>query len=475
MRFQTALFAALTTLLMVACDTSDNINPDSPYPTLEEVGYTPISYEEELAYNPRICNPERGFYAQTTFVKPDRLVEASVYQSRVLGRTLHLIFFYLTDYIDCDIAPDYLAAMQETFDNLRKRGGKAIVRFGYKSDMDASYAPFDATQELMARHIEQVKPILMKNADVIFVVQAGFIGAWGEWHTSSNFAMGTEQGYADAKRVVIDGLLGALPKDRQVEVRTPKQKMAMYGLALKDTITIATAHNGSDLSRVAGHNDCFLASTSDYGTFGDKRGKGDWKFWDAETRYTIMGGETCGTGAGLHHCDNAIARMQEQHWSYLNINYHSGVIGGWKDNGCFAEISARMGYRFVLQTSYFTPERKVKAGGDYRAVINILNDGWAAPMNPRGVELVLRDSNQKEYVYKIDSDPRFWFEGTITTIDTTITLPEDLPEGECRLYLNLPDGYQSLASNPLYSIRVLNKGVWNAKGGYNLLNVFEIK
>ena len=474
MRFQTALFTALTTFLMVACNTSDNINPDSPYPTLKEVVYTPYTYEEELAHNPRICNPERGFYAQTTFVKPDKLVEASVYQSRVLGRTLHLVFFYLTDYIDGDIAPDYLAKMQETFDNLRKRGGKAIVRFGYKSDMDASYAPFDATQELVARHIEQVKPILMKNADVIFVVQAGFIGAWGEWHTSSNFAMGTEQGYADAKRVVIDGLLGALPKERQVQVRTPKQKMAMYGLALKDTLTLATAHNGSDLARVGGHNDCFLASTSDYGTFGDKRGKGDWRFWDAETRYTIMGGETCGTGAGLHHCDNAIARMQEQHWSYLNINYHSDVIGGWKNNGCFAEISARMGYRFVLQNAFFTPNREAKAGEDYRVVLNILNDGWAAPMNPRGVELVLLDSNGERHIYKIDSDPRFWFEGTLTTIDTTITLPNNLPAGECRLYLNLPDGHPNIAENPLFSIRLLNKDNWNQKYGYNFLTSFEI-
>jgi hypothetical protein len=474
MRFQTALFSALTTLLVVACNTSDNINPDSPYPTLKEVVYTPYTYEEELAHNPRICNPERGFYAQTTFVKPDKLVEASVYQSRVLGRTLHLVFFYLTDYIDGDIAPDYLAKMQESFDNLRKRGGKAIVRFGYKSDMDASYAPFDATQELVARHIEQVKPILMKNADVIFVVQAGFIGAWGEWHTSSNFAMGTEQGYADAKRVVIDGLLGALPKERQVQVRTPKQKMAMYGLALKDTLTLATAHNGSDLARVGGHNDCFLASTSDYGTFGDKRGKGDWRFWDAETRYTIMGGETCGTGAGLHHCNNAIARMQEQHWSYLNINYHSDVIGGWKNNGCFAEISARMGYRFVLQNAFFTPNRKAKAGGDYRVVLNILNDGWAAPMNPRGVELVLMDSNGERHIYKIDSDPRFWFEGTLTTIDTTITLPNNLPAGEYRLYLNLPDGHPNLAENPLFSIRLLNKDSWNQKYGYNFLTSFEI-
>lgn len=472
MKGKTLLFSALSTLLVVACET-----PESPSdtPSLKEVTYTSYTYDEELAVTPQISNPERGFYSQTTFYNTSGTLNAAVVKStRIFGRSLHLIFFYLTDYIDCDIAPEYIAKMQETFDTLRAGGGKAIVRFGYKDSMDASAAPWDASQAWTARHIEQVTPILRENADVIYVVQAGFIGAWGEWHTSSGFTMGTDQGYADAKRVVIDGLLKALPKERQVEVRTPSYKMKMFDVALADTLTLTTAHNGSDLARVGGHNDCFLASTNDYGTFHNKRGKGDWLFWDAETRYTIMGGETCGTGAGLHHCENAISRMAEQHWSYLNINYHSGVVGGWKENGCFAEISARLGYRLVLQNAFFTPDNQVKAGGDYRVVMNILNDGWAAPMNPRGVELVLIDSNNKEYRYKINSDPRRWFEGTLITLDTTITLPDHLPEGKCKLYLNLPDGDERLATNPLYSIRLLNKNIWNKERGYNLLNAFNV-
>lgn len=473
MKFKSFLFAALAAVTLTSCGETEDIEGGVSTQGLDEVTYTTLSYQEE--FQQRICNPERGFYSQTSIRTPSAMSKSVVTASRVAARTLHLTLFYLTDYVESDIAPEYLAKMQETFDNLRAGGGKAIVRFAYKSDDSVLEKPWDASQELVARHIEQVTPILQRNADVIYTVQAGFIGVWGEWYYTSHFhyPISTDAQYAD-RRKVVDALLKALPKDRQVELRTPNFKMRMYGVGLEDTITLATAHNGSDLSRLAGHNDCFLASSSDTGTFDDKRGTGDWKFWDAETRYTIMGGETCGTGAGLHHCENALERMAEQHWSYLNIGYHQGVIETWRSEQCFNEIQARMGYRLALRNAFFTPATEVVAGGDYRVVLNIANEGWAAPMNPRGVELVLV-GNGKEEVYKINTDPRFWFENTITTIDTTITLPADLAAGEYKLYLNLPDGYESLAENPFYSIRLMNHDVWDKDKGYNLLTTINVQ
>lgn len=468
MKFRTLLAAAFAAVSFVACTTPDG--PEISTEGLNEVTYTTLTYDQEAKQ--RICNPERGLYSQTSMRSASAMGESVVSASRYTGRTLHLTLFYLTDFIESDISAAYLAAMQTTFDNLRKGGGKAIVRFAYKDDHSVLNKPWDASQELVARHIEQVTPILMKNADVIYTVQAGFIGVWGEWYYTSSFHMPvvTDAQYAD-RRKVVDGLLKALPKDRQVELRTPAFKMKMYGVGLEDTITVATAHNGSDLSRLAGHNDCYLASSNDTGTFDDKRGTGDWKFWDAETRYTIMGGETCGTSQ-YSKCENTLQRMAEQHWSYLNIGYHQGVISNWRSEGCFNEIQARLGYRLALKNAFFSPE--ATAGGEFRVVMNIANEGWAAPMNPRGVELVLVGGG-KEYAFKIDSDPRFWFENTLTTLATTITLPSDLAAGEYELYLNLPDGYESLAKNPHYSIRLMNKDTWNEKKGYNLLTKINVQ
>ena len=45
----------------------------------------------------------------------------------------------------------------------------------------ANKAPYgDATKEWMLKHIAQLKPIFTEYEDVIDVVQAGFIGVWGE-------------------------------------------------------------------------------------------------------------------------------------------------------------------------------------------------------------------------------------------------------------------------------------------------------
>ncbi len=464
MKINAMLFATLATLMMVACGPNEPVGPN--YDGLTEVTYT--------AHNKRIANPERGLYTQKSYhsVSDGVLGATSVKAARSAGRTLFLTLFYLTDYIDCDIEQAYLDNMQTTFDNLRKGGGKAIVRFAYQNS--ESNKPWDATQEQVARHIEQVSPILSKNADVIYVVQAGFIGVWGEWYYTSNFhyPIKTDEQYAD-RRKVVDALLNALPKDRQVELRTPAFKMKMYNVGLADTLTIATAHNGTDLARLAGHNDCFLASSSDTGTFDSKRGQGDWLFWDAETRYTIMGGETCGNQyKTLCGCENAIKRMEEQHWSYLNIGYHQGVISGWQTDGCFSEIENRLGYRLALTNAYFTTN--ATAGGDYRVVLNIENSGFAAPMNPRGCELVLVGDDTKE-VFKLDTDPRFWFEKNIVNIDTTITLPAGLAAGEYKLYLNLPDGYESLADMPSFSIQLANTDVWDEKTGYNFLTNVTIQ
>ncbi len=470
MKFRTILAAAVAAMALMACTNPEDEQGPISTEGLDEVTYTTLTYDQEAKQ--RICNPERGFYSQTSFRSASSMGTSVVTASRMTGRTLHLTLFYLTDFIESDISADYLAAMQTTFDNLRAGGGKAIVRFAYKDDDNVLNKPWDASQELVARHIEQVSPILAKNADVIYTVQAGFIGVWGEWYYTSHFHMPitTDAQYAD-RRKVVDGLLQALPKDRQVELRTPAFKMRMYGVGLEDTLTVATAHNGSDLARLAGHNDCYLASSNDTGTFDDKRGTGDWLFWDAETRYTIMGGETCGTSK-FSKCENTLQRMAEQHWSYLNIGYHQGVISGWQSEGCYNEIVARLGYRLALRNAFFSPE--AVAGGDFRVVMNIANEGWAAPMNPRGVELVLVGGG-KEYKFKIDSDPRFWFENTITTLATTITLPADLAAGEYDLYLNLPDGYESLANNPNYSIRLLNDNVWNKDKGYNLLTTITVQ
>lgn len=93
--------------------------------------------------------------------------------------TLAQVYFYLTGYRGREIDEAGFQAMQFYFNTLRAYGLKALLRFAYSTDPGVN----DATQADMLRHIEQLRPFLEQNKASIHVLQAGMIGAWGEWHS----------------------------------------------------------------------------------------------------------------------------------------------------------------------------------------------------------------------------------------------------------------------------------------------------
>ena len=436
----------------------DNTGADAP----GGYDWTGVKYTFEEATDV-IANPERGFMKYQDFKTSTSALKASAVKAqRAEGRTLYYCGFYLTDFMNGDISESYLKKIQDTMDALREGGGKCVLRFAYKESDSEKSKPWDPTEEIVMRHIAQLKPIFQKNEDVIFVLQAGFVGVWGEWYYTSNFKFqpSTNDDYLPRKRVA-EALLDAMPLSRQVELRTPQFKMRMYGLTVKDTLTAATAHKETALARLGGHNDCFGAAADDWGTF-DNETK-DREFWKAETRYTIMGGETCNP-SDYCTCKASTKDMVDYHWTYLNIDYHGSVISGWKTGGCYNEIVNKLGYRLVLDN--VEHKKGVGAGEDLDIAINFRNDGYAAPMNPRLVQIVFVDESGKKTVFPVASDPRKWQPGPHTVL-TSIKLPA----AKGTVYLNLNDPL--LPDNPLYSVAFANKNVFDSKTGYNKL--FELK
>ena len=133
---------------------------------------------------------------------------------------------------------------------VRAVGIKVTMRFVYNDGFDP-----DAPKARVLEHIQQVKPLLAANADVIAAFQAGFIGAWGEWHSSTN-GLATPQNRKD----ILLAFLDAVPASRSVQIRTPMFKDEIFpGGALGS----AEAFTGSARARTGHHNDCFLASVDD--------------------------------------------------------------------------------------------------------------------------------------------------------------------------------------------------------------------
>jgi len=408
----------------------------------------PASVSHTFVYtDASLLNPERGFF--TPYELPNPAGFSSV---RITGNTLVHLNIRLDDYRESDIPESQLNGLQTNFNDIREAGVKAIVRVAYNAGPYPDSEP-DASKSQIIKHIEQLTPLLQKNSDVIAWLEAGFIGAWGEWHTSTNGLDNIQD-----KQEILNAILKAIP-NRFVQVRYPANIIEMYPNP-EDAVTAHVAH----------HNDCFLSSETDVGTYerdGVNTIERDQAYLAELTRFTPMSGETCAPFPPRSECTNAIQEMELLHFSAINEAYHKGIIRSWEEGGCLQEITDRMGYRISLTSADFNEQ--VRPGGLLKLTVNITNNGFASLMNPRPlyVVLVAQDAILR-YETKLDLDPRAWQPGN-SSFSASIRLPSKMEEGEYRLALWLPDEAESLQANPLYAVQFANENMWDESAGYNIL------
>lgn len=420
-------------------------------------------------------NPERGPYrstqTQSSLYTP---LDAATLQCYRQNEGISLIhrYFYLDSFVDSDICPQsqsqcpFLDLMQADFDTIRQAGLKAVVRFAY-SAIGPTPPYGDASKERVLAHIRQLTPVLTDNSDVIAVMQAGFIGLWGEWWYSDHFA---PDGDWTDRADVLSAILGALPSTRMVQVRAPRYKQSIFGDL--SPVDIGTAHSGSALARTGHHNDCFVSSLSDGGTYSSPAN--EYTYLEEETKWVPMGGETCDyrflsdPDPERLSCATALDELSTLHWSLLNLDWYKPTLRGWLDSDCLPEIEQRLGYRLVYVQGTFDEE--TKPGAKLKVGLQIRNEGFAAPFNPRAVELILRRTDGWKYAFQLPEDPRFWLAGETHTTTNEIAIPADFPPGNYELLLNLPDPEPALRQRPEYSIRLANENVWEPDTGYNRLN-----
>ena len=126
------------------------------------------------------------------------------------GMTLSQTYCYLDDFVNRPLSQEKLDWLQRDFDLLRKYGFKCLLRFAYQHGNVKG-----PQKQWVLHHIDQLKPIVEKNADVLFILQAGFIGMWGEWHGD------THNDSYDSRADILAKVLELLPEDRFTQVRVP--------------------------------------------------------------------------------------------------------------------------------------------------------------------------------------------------------------------------------------------------------------
>jgi hypothetical protein len=398
------------------------------------VTFTPTSAD--------ILNPERGFYrfgnddfAKTTLGDLDYI--------RGSGSTMVYGLVRLDPYRATDIPASYITELDKAFALLRRTGLKIFVRFVYNyPGSSTEYANAkDAPLNIVLNHINQLKPLIARNKDVIVVMNAGFIGAWGEGHTSSN---GLDS--AASKKTIIKTLLAAWPQDVEILWRYPQDVFDWRDAKL------------ANVGRVGLHNDCFLSSSTDVGTYSEVAAERLVQRKRAmslsSTNYYM--GETCDAQPQSirKDCASILREGAQFHVSSLDLDYYEAFIKSWTTNGCMAEVKRKFGYRLQLVSASLSTD------GVFSVTID--NKGWARPVGARRVRLHWNKLDGSKVVSTLGtSSIRTLRAGSRTTYKIKIGAAS---KSFC---LAVPDWHASLAADPRYAVRFANANVASKGQSYN--------
>lgn len=422
-------------------------------------------------------NPDRGWYSYAPILDNDSYADIGNGGGRLVYGAITL-----DEFIHRDISTTVLEKITQRFAELRASGVKAVLRVNYNEETTGT----DANMNQMVRHMAQLKPLLAANSDVIAYIEMGYFGQWGEWHDWCNGQANNDLtddfcskhlDNVDTWRRLIAEQLAHAPADRFLMIRYPAKKQAVFD---GEPLTSGEAYGSSGKARIGHHNDCFLASPDDMGTYqtfdsSPPLSVTELKAYVAEeTDHLPMGGETCSATSGHRFdCTTAVAEMEQLHWTYLNQDYYGGALDIWKRDGCFDTIDRRLGYRFELRSA--TVPDRLEKGTSQRVHLTLHNFGFARAHYQRKAYLrLLRGSKTVATLELENVDLRSIAPGETLTLEGTFTMPSQLLEEPVDVALWLPDNDSRNWNNSRFSIRlayVQNEGDWNgiASAGHNLL------
>jgi hypothetical protein len=400
-----------------------------------------------------IRSPERGFYAfpSDSFVGVSDATMSNVRSNRP-NISLLVAIVRLDEYRSIPLPPSFLDSIAAAFARARNHGFKLILRFAYNYSDNGEDAPLARVLE----HISQLAPIVRDNSDVIYVWQGGFIGKWGEMHSSSN-GLNTPENEA----AIRDALLAALPTSRFLQWRYPNDLMLWDSSPGSESDAFGTSRR----ARVGLYNDCFMSNDTDVGTYSSNVTTRALQRDYVASRSAIapFGGETCNASnpeQQRRSCSAILSEGAQFHLTYLNRQYYTGFHDQWAAEGCFATVENSLGYRWVLE-SLNVPKTAAR-GQRIQAVISLKNVGWSRLLNARHlqVQLVSRSApTSTPIVLSSTWDARSLRPNESKRLYFSTMLPQSAQLGEYDVYIAAPDISPSLATNPEFSVRFANTDV----------------
>jgi hypothetical protein len=247
------------------------------------------------------------------------------------------VYFYLIDYAESDLDEVAFANMDAFFEVLKELNVKALLRFTYRTDDAESdtgatagkrYAQARPAQ--IVKHLEQLKPWLVKWQPQIHVLQAGLVGAWGEWDsgriTDLNNDKLTVRGVDNVigTAAVLFGLLDNMPAGMYLQVRYAYNKTRSL------TAIPAALVTQADRDRIGYHDDALVNvyASNNVGGNPDTANNTSFPTVINESKNLLIDGEMY--WGGTYNSDNRAIpngltlakRLQDMHFTSLSVTHN---------------------------------------------------------------------------------------------------------------------------------------------------------
>lgn len=414
-------------------------------------------------------NPEKGWYK--AYDTTDLYDFEKLKQN---GINTVLLEANLKKFVNSPINDKKLNEIRSAFDMARKYNVSVMFRAAYDFNGKSKSEPKNINTIL--NHINQLKPIFHENEDILYSVQAGFLGAWGEWH-SSYYGNPIP---VNIKRTIVEALLEAVPESVTIQLRSPMFIREIFNnWKGNSTLSDSEAFSGSALSRIGFHDDALLSNKDEDGTYVDKgysrQDELNWTNNHAKT--TPFVGES-NQVSKYSDPENAVYELNLLHAQLIHIDYHPNVIRKWKNTtyenkSIFDYITHKLGYNFVLKEMEYNQE--IKKGGVLNIDFSLENNGFGNLLKEKDFEIIL-SNGKTTYRAKVGEDSRKWYkENGLMEKEFSFSIPSNIAAGEWNLYFSLSSAFDSLKNNPAYSIRFANQNIWDSKTGFNLVGKINIK
>lgn len=308
-----------------------------------------------------------------------------------VSQPLRFEWMRINDYFDKPIDQGYLDRLQDFLNDARNQGYKLILRWSYTFPNEADDPNHKAFLTdrwdqlrtpklgLIIQHIEQLAPIINRNKDIIFAVQAGMLGAWGEWHSDQ---YGDERRWKPARYEVLKTWLDYTDNDVVIQIRYPQDYFRKEIQSL------------SEYDRVGLHHDCPNYRKDKIEFF---------KYRRKLKSVPLITGEMCDVKAlTSYSCSEMVKYFDDFNFTALRVGYPDEIFVRWHEQGCLSEIRDRLGYRFVLLNSHF--DGKV-------LTIKLKNKGFARTHKSRKVSIKIGKK-----IYSTGLDAITWEPDKLSTI-----------------------------------------------------------